>query len=361
MPRFDTGVVAEITESGPAIERLVVKVGRAKRKAVAFPSVSGKVNVGDKVILNTTATELKLGTGGRDFVLWNLANEKHKQMSKGHIMKMRYTPWQFDTMSVEAPESPHHEKMKEATSLGGMPVVACGLHSQVPAVAAMLKSVDPDLNVAYVMTDGAALPIADSEVIASLKEKKLIDGAVTTGHAFGGDLEAVNFFSGLLAASDVLNADAAIVSIGPGIVGTQTLLGHTGIQQGQVLSAAAALGGRPVGVLRVSFADPRPEHTGVSFHSITALKYATTNRCTVAIPDLPIDRLHVVMGALAESGISEMHDLVIVDAWETAAVLEKAELQPSTMGRTMAEDPDFFEAAGAAGLLAGRLIYEIDD
>jgi hypothetical protein len=360
VPSFDTGVVSEVVEPRDGFIFVNVKVGRAKRRAVAFTSLIGDVAVGDRVVINTTAVDLKLGTGGHDFVLWNLERTKHKSRSGGHIMKLRYTPWQIDTLTAEAPESKHHETLQEASSLDGMPVVACGLHSQVGPVAAMLKRLDPDLRIAYLMTDGGALPIANSELVRSLKDKNLIDATITCGHAFGGDLECVNVFSGLVTASEVAAADATIVSIGPGIVGTGTLLGHTAMEQGQVISAAGALGGRPVAALRISFADERPRHRGVSRQTLAALRFAAVARCTMAVPDLEIEHLSTVMQDLIGYGLTEMHDVNIVDAWETQEALAQFGLDPTTMGRSVKEDPDFFEAAAAAGLLAGQLIYQTE-
>lgn len=361
MPKFNTGVVSKIVETRDRLQRVSVKLGRRTRRATNFPEMTGPVKVGDRVVVNTTAVDLKLGTGGDDFVLWNLDNAKAGSTSGGHIFKMRYTPWQMDVLAAESPEGEHHERLKDAVSLAGMPVVACGIHSQVPAVVAMLKHIDADLTVAYIMTDGAALPLHHSDVVADLKAKNLLDATITSGHAFGGDLECVNIFSALVAASEALKADVAVVSLGPGIVGTQTVLGHTGMEQGQVVSAAAALGGRPVAALRVSFADPRPRHQGVSRQSLAALRYGAVARTTIAVPDLEIDKLNSVMGALLGEGLSEMHDVRIVDAWETEFACKEFDLAPTTMGRSFEEDRAFFEAAGAAGLLAGQLIYQIED
>jgi len=352
--------VAKILESSEGIERVTVKVGRRNRPATSFPAMTGKLAVGDKVVINTTAVELALGTGGDDFVLWNLGLEKSDSKTPGHIMKLRYTPWQMNTLAAEAPESEHHEILAEADSLAGMPVVACGLHSQVVPAVAMLKHMDPDLTIAYIMTDGGALPIQHSKLIAELRSRELIQATITSGHSFGGDLECVNIFSSMLAASEVLKADVAVVSVGPGIVGTSTLLGHSGMEQGQVLSAAAALGGRPVATLRVSFAEQRPRHRGVSMHCLSALKFGAVARGTIAVPNLELDKLNQVMAALSQGGLSEMHDIRIVDAWETEPAMKEFELKPETMGRSFADDPEFFLAAGAAGLVAGNLIYEIE-
>ncbi|MGI8427560.1 MAG: DUF3866 family protein [Actinomycetota bacterium] len=360
MARFSTGVVAKVLDSSEGIERVTVKLGRRNRQATSFPVMTGKLTVGDRVVINTTAVELALGTGGDDFVLWNLGLDKVESRSPGHIMKLRYTPWQMDTLVAEAPESEHHELLAEADSLAGMPVVACGLHSQVAPAVAMLKHMDPDLTIAYIMTDGGALPIAHSRVVAELKNRDLIQATITCGHAFGGDLESINIFSSLMAASEVLKADVTVVSVGPGVVGTNTLLGHTGMEQGQVVSAAAALGGRPIAALRISFADQRPRHHGVSRHCLAALRFGAVARGTIAVPDFELDKLNQVMAALAGQGLSDMHDIRIVDAWETEPALKEFDLTPETMGRSVVDDPEFFMAAGAAGLVAGKLIYEID-
>lgn len=360
MPRFQTGTVDEILEERKSIQRVRVRIGRVKRPATCFTNICGEVAKGDRVIINTTGVDLDLGTGGDDFVVWNLSREKSGKMSGGHILKLRYTPGQIDTLVAESPESPHHKKLQSAASLDGMPVVACGLHSQVAPVAAMLKHLDPDLRIAYLMTDGAALPLAHSDLIWELRDKKVLDATVTCGHAFGGDLEAVNVFSGMIIASEILGADVTVVAMGPGIVGTGTLLGHTGMEQGQVLSAAAALGGRPVAALRISFADTRERHRCVSHHSMSALRFAALARCTIAVPDLEIEKLTAVMNDLIDAGLAEMHDLRLVDSWETASALDEFGLAPKTMGRDFGQDPEFFEAAGAAGLLAGQMIYEVE-
>src|SRR5947208_2990108 len=226
MPRFVTGVVSRVLAERQGVIRLMVRVGEADRRATGFTEVTGALSPGDRVVVNTTAVDLGLGSGGEDFVVWNLAHTEAGVLSGGHILKVRYTPWQIDTLAAEAPESPHHVALAAASDIDAMPVVACGLHSQVPAVAAVLKRRDPALGIAYLMTDGAALPLAHSDLVARLKGKGVIDVTITCGHAFGGDLECVNVFSGLAAARHVVGAGVAILAMGPGIVGTGPVLGH---------------------------------------------------------------------------------------------------------------------------------------
>jgi hypothetical protein len=352
VPHFETGTVARVVSSSPGIQRLVVEVQGRERRASAYPSLTGPLEAGDRVVVNTTAVDLALGTGGEDFVLWPLGRRSAGTMSGGHVMKLRYTPVQMDTLVAESQESRHHDALAGVESLEGMPVVACGLHSQVAAAAAVAKARDPGVRIAYVMTDGGALPLAVSELVAGLRDRGLLDVTVTCGHAFGGDLECVNVYSALLAARWVARAAVAIVSIGPGVVGTGTPLGHTGMDQGQSLAAAGGLGGSPVAALRISFADPRPRHRVVSHHSIAALRFGALCRCTVAVPELEPERAARVAARLEEAGIPSRHDVRVVDAADTLAVLEARGLAPTTMGRKAHEDPEIFAGAGAAAVVA---------
>ena len=75
------------------------------------------------------------------------------------------------------------------------------------------------------------------------------------GQAFGGELEAVTVWTGMLAAKEVLGADVIVVADGPGNLGTDTTWGVSALGSGNALNAAAALGGRPIPSLRISFAD----------------------------------------------------------------------------------------------------------
>ena len=60
--------------------------------------------------------------------------------------------------------------------------------------------------------------------------------------------------------------------MGPGIAGTGTKYGFTGIEQGPILDAVHKLGGLPIAIPRISFADQRERHKGISHHSITVFK-----------------------------------------------------------------------------------------
>ena len=135
MPTFRTGTVIDVVEtSHDGVQRLDVEVEGTTRRAVLYPRWASPARVGDRVVLNTTAVDLGLGTGGSDFVVWNQAVESYDSRSAGHIMKLRYTPAQCDVLAVEEQDSPHHRVMAEARDLEDAPVVATSLHSQLVPV-----------------------------------------------------------------------------------------------------------------------------------------------------------------------------------------------------------------------------------
>lgn len=340
-----------------SIQKLSVELdeGGAGR-AVCYPALSGACGIGERVLLNTTAVGLGLGTGGVHFVVARGAQSgvALDAPSGGHVMKLRYSPLQVDVMAVEAPESPSHDIMATAESLDGLPVVCCGLHSHVPLVAAAVKRARPDARVVYCATDGAALPIALSDIVRESRSVGLIDATITCGQAFGGDLEAVNLHSGLLAARHVAQADVAIVAIGPGVVGTATPFGHGGVAVGETVNAVATLGGTPVVCLRVSFADARVRHRGVSHHTIAALTRVALAPAIVAVPTLSAKYSDAIAQDLERAGVGERHNLVVSPEGSVEPPPMQG-LQVTTMGRGPAEDPAFFAAAFAAGEIASRI------
>jgi len=358
MTSFKTGQVLEILSHRNDVTEARVDVGGQIFSAVNYDSITSDIKIGDVVVLNTIAVELSLGTGGKHFVLWNLRHKSISSNTQGHILKLRYTPLQMRCLAVEEEESPYHDQLKDSMDLKGMPVIAGSLHSQLPAIAATIKSLNPTVRIAYVMTDGAALPIAFSNMVAKLKSLHLIDKTITCGHAFGGDLEAINIFSALTASREAAGADICVVLMGPGVVGTATTLGYTGIEQGVILNAVAALKGTPIAAVRMHFADKRKRHYGISHHTRTALSLAALAKSVVVIPKLAEDKKQLVFEQLEESGILSKHDVVEVKNDITIEALRSSNLDVTTMGRSVAEESDFFSAAGAAGIYAVRLLEQ---
>jgi hypothetical protein len=181
-----------------------------------------------------------------------------------------------------------------------------------------------------------------------------VSSAVTVGQAFGGDVEAVTLHTGLLAARHVLGVDVAVVTQGPGNLGTGTRWGFSGVASGEAVNATATLGGRPVAALRVSEADTRERHRGLSHHSITALARVALAPADVVLTDLPGEFGAGVRRAAAQ--LSPPHRLVEVAAEGLLDALRAAPVELSTMGRSLDEDPAYFLCAAAAGRHAGHLL-----
>jgi hypothetical protein len=291
----------------------VARIEVDETPCVAYPRLTGPVALGDEVVVNTQARDLALGSGGFDVLYLNLTRGLGLASEPGaHVMKLPYAPGQVAARHAE-------ENGPLAGSLDGMPVVCCSLHSQVAPVCAALAG----LRIVYVQLEGGALPLALSDTLRELRARGLVEATVAVGACFGGDAECVSVWSAL-AWAKARGAEVAACAIGPGIVGTGTRLGHGGTAAVAAANAVLALGGRPVLAARVSEADERERHHGVSHH-------------TQAVLDLVLGEVSV-----GEDG----------EGWREAC----AGLSLLHMGRGPDEDPAFFEAAFAAGRAARHLL-----
>jgi hypothetical protein len=330
------------TAAGPATEV----------PALAYPALVGEPVVGDRVLLNANALALGLGTGGYALVVALPDRLPPDATAPGHVVKARYTPLQVVVMAAEEEDSPYREILAEADGIDGMPVVVADLHSAVPAVLAGVRATRPAARVAYVMTDGATLPAWFSRTLDALTGH--LAGTVTVGQAFGGDLEAANLHSGLLVARLVLGADLAIVAQGPGNLGTGTRWGFSGVAAGEAVNAARALGGRPVGTLRISTADPRPRHRGLSHHSLTAYGRVALCPADLVLPAGLDAALRCELDVSLQP-LAGRHRIVTVDVDGLDAALRACPVRLRTMGRGLDEEYAYFMAAAAAGRHAATL------
>jgi hypothetical protein len=247
-------------------------------------------------------------------------------------MKLPYAPGQFAVRHAE-------EDAPLAASLDGIPVVCCTVHSQVAPVCAALEG----LRVVYVQLPGGALPVTLSDTVRALREQALIEAAAGAGACFGGDVDCVSVWSAL-AWAKARGAEVVVCSIGPGVVGTATALGHGGLAAADAIGAALALGGAPILALRVSERDDRDRHRGLSHHARTILS-------------LYPGRVHAAWpaGFELDGELPPGAELVDASHWRD----ECEGLPLSFMGRGPDEEPLFFAAAYAAGLLARR--FPVDE
>lgn len=347
--------MASVGRSWTGACELTVEIdGIGEVPALAYPQLVGQPREGERVLLNTGALDLGLGTGGYALVVAlpeRLPDDPPAE--PGHLVKARYTPLQTTVLGADEQDSPHHDRLRDADDLDGMPVVVADLHSALPAVLAGFRTAAPGGRAVYVMTDGGALPLWFSRAVSGLRDADWLAGTVTVGQSFGGDAEAVTLHTGLLAARHVLRADVVVVAQGPGNLGTGTRWGFSGVACGEAVNAAAVLGGRPVASLRVSSADPRPRHRGVSHHSLTAY-----GRVALAPADVVVPELDGSFGLMVRAQAAELarHRIVPVNIQGLLEALRAVPVRLSTMGRGLDEDPEYFLAAAAAGRHAGTLL-----
>lgn len=349
--------------------------------ALAYTDLMPAPQIGDRLLLNVAALERGLGTGGYAMVVAVLDADgclrEPPVAPTGHLVKARYTPLQTMVAGADEQGSAFHDALAGADDLAGLPVIVADLHSALAPIVAAIhhdhrehRPEGEPLRVVYLMTDHGALPLAFSRAVAQLNEAGQLAGTVTVGQAYGGDLEAVNVHSGLLAAKIVLNADLVVLTQGPGNLGTDTRWGFSGVAAGEAINAAAVLGGRPIGTLRISGADARFRHRGLSHHSLTAYGRVALRPADIAIPDLAgaigltgidapaeLDVTASLAGAVEQDlGRLDRHRLHRVELNGLDRALLDSPVSLSTMGRSLTQDPAYFLASAAAGRLAVRLL-----
>ena len=310
---------------------IVVDVGGEERRALSYPEMTGPVEVGDDVVVNVAAADLGLGSGGFDVVHVNLSRGLAGDGVEGaHVMKLNYTSLQHAIHPVE-------ERGGDLDAATGKPVAVIALHAQLPCVA--WAAAREGARIGYVQTWGGALPGSLSHTVAELRRRELLAGHVTAGAAFGAEADAVSVAGALHAALTGLGWDAAIAGPGPGIVGSETALGHGGLAALETAHAALSLGCRAVLVPRMSSGDPRPRHQGLSHHTHTVLRLLL-RPVEVALPEGEAVELPGT-----HSGRLGAADL---DGYRGSG------LPARTMGRGIDEDELFFRAALAGGAVLGE-------
>lgn len=386
MITWRSGTVTAIGDSWPGVSTLTVRIDRPLEgvelppeiPALAYSRLVGEVgadHVGARVLLNVSALARGLGTGGYALVIaFPDILPPDPPRGPGHLVKARYTPLQAMVLGVDEQESEHHGTLANSESLDQMPVVIADLHSALPAIIAGVRAENPDAKIAYIMTDGGALPAWFSRSLGALREAGWLAATVTVGQAFGGDFEAVSLHSGLLAARHVLDADIAIVAQGPGNLGTGTAWGFSGVAAGEAVNAVGVLSGIPIASLRISGGDQRPRHRGVSHHSSTAYGRVALVPARLVVPQLGTASPHpaadiddgIVAGLheLAQQIEREVVELVApagrhvrieVPVTGLFEALQATPVRLSTMGRGLAQDPAAFLAAAAAGKYAAQI------
>jgi hypothetical protein len=333
-----------------AVDPLTVEVDGERRAAWADEALLGEMREGDEVVVNVAALDLGLGSGGFDVVHVNLTRGLDASGDSGeHVIKLNYTSLQHPVEPMELPVFVSRDIGGQRTperTKGSMRVLVLPLHGHLAPAAWAAAQAAPDLKVGYVQTGGGALPGSLSRDVAQLRERGLLCGHVTAAPAYGGEREALSVAGALDAAANGLGWDAVLVGPGPGVIGSDTRLGHGGMAALDSAHAALALGLPTLLSPRLSAADPRQRHRGVSHHTLTVLELLLGG------VEVPVPEGNAEISAQLTAAAAGHHRLS--EAAADLAGYTASGLPSRTMGRDIEEDPLFFAAPLAAGTVLRR-------
>jgi hypothetical protein len=338
-----------------AADPLTVEIDGERRPAWADEALLGEMHEGDEVIVNVVALDLELGSGGFDVVHVNLTRglDEGGPTGEEHVIKLNYSSLQHAVEPIEASHDkippggrnafPAHEAEK---ALHRMPALVLPLHGHLAPAAWAAAQAWPDAKVGYVQTGGGALPGSLSRDVIELRERGLLCGHITAAPSYGGEHEAISLAGALDAAAGRLGWDAVIAGPGPGIIGSDTRLGHGGIAALDTAHASLALGLPTLISPRLSSSDPRERHKPVSHHTLTVLELL------LGAVEIPVPTNEPVPIAILATAAGWRHRLR--EAPVDLAGYAATGLPAKTMGRDLEEDPLFFAAALAAGAALRR-------
>ena len=256
-----------------AEDPLTVEVDGERRPAWADTSLLGEMREGDEVVVNVAALDLGLGSGGFDVVHVNLT----RGLAGGgegdeHVMKLNYTSLQHPVDPVEPASRPGARwRGGGAQQRPPIPVLVLPLHGHLAPAAWAAAQARAGAEGRLRADRGRRAPGSLSRDVAELRERNLLCGHITAAPAYGGEHEALSVPGALDAAAHRLGWDAVLAGPGPGIIGSATHLGHGGMAALDTAHAALALGMPTLLSPRLSAADPRERHRGVSHHTLTVL------------------------------------------------------------------------------------------
>jgi hypothetical protein len=316
---------------------LTVEVDGERRPAWADRRLVGECEAGDEVIVNTEALDLGLGSGGFDVVHVNLTRGLAAEgASDVHVMKLNYTSLQHPVDPVEVDYDDAAER-----SAARPPLLVIHLHGHLAPAAWAAAQATPGLRLGYVQTAGGALPGSMSKVVGELRERGLLAGHITVAPCYGGEHEAISLVGALDAAAERLGWEAIVACPGPGILGSATRYGHGGMAALDSAHAGLALGLPTIVAPRLSAADPRPRHRGISHHTEAVLTLALAP-VRVAAPAGDAEAVEALRAACGDRHVLDEQP-ADVEAYAASG------LPVTTMGRHIGDDPSFFAAALAGG------------
>ena len=347
MIEIKKGTVVKITREIGDITELILDIDHDIKKSINYNSITGNIKAGDRVLVNTTAGTLGLGTGGYHFIIANLELDRLLLDMNGHGMKLKYTPMQLRVPFIEE-ELSLTGIYNTPLNLKGKIVFMGELHSMLPPLCAYIKHYSiTQPKIAYIMTDDGALPLSFSRNIHELINKGLIDTTITSGNSFGGQYECVNLYTSLQTAAHTADCSIIIIIMGPGIVGTNTKYGFSGLEMSMYADLIDRAGGCCLYLPRLGLGDKRERHKGLSHHTLTVLEEMITRPVPIVLPYLNYKQQGFVVNQLNDKNILKRHRLVIRDGSDIEAAMKQYNINTKSMGRGVNEDPAFFYCIGA--------------
>jgi hypothetical protein len=337
-------------------EPLRVRVDGQERAAWADAGLVGEMREGDDVVVNVVAQDLGLGSGGFDIVHVNLTRGlEGGAAGDEHVIKLNYTSLQHPVVPVERANGDRRL----------VPVLVIPLHGHLAPAAWAAAQARAGLRVGFLQGGGGALAGSLSEDVAELRAHDLLCGHVTAGAAVGGEGEAISIL-GALDAVGSLGWEAVIAGPGPGILGSDTRLGHGGVAALDAAHAALALGLPTLVSPRLSSSDPRPRHRGLSHHTATVLELLL-GTVRVPVPEADVEGWPLLDAEAPEGGSPQaaLDSLIELCGGRHDIAVQRIDLDgyagsglpATTMGRSIAEDPLFF----AGALASGRALAEASE
>ena len=246
---------------------IVDVAGDGLTPALAYVPLVGAPEPGDRAVLNTTALRLVWVPAGTRLSLlcpigYRPTHRVQDISSKPATPRPRPPCWVLTSRIRRITRQSRRRRRWTACRLW-WPICTRPCRRSSPARCSIGRAPASP----YVLTDGGALPLWYSHTLADLRG--LLCGTVSTGQAFGGDLEAVTVHTGLAGGSSCSHCGHRSCCSGTGQSGDQHPVGFSGVAAGEVVNAVGVLGGRPVGALRISDADPRERHR--EFHTTLSL------------------------------------------------------------------------------------------
>lgn len=365
MLSLETGRVIKIFYQDDKIQILNIENKNKSliEKAINYIDETGICNLMDVVIINSIGNRLELGTGGYNFIYLNLSNKLEggeiPGRSHGHIIKMKYTPGQIRVKTVE--ENIEFKNIFNIEpKLTPKPVIYVILHSMLSPLVTTIKYIDPNITISCVYTYGGAMNANNSFTLKKLKKSGLIDCIITTGECFGGDYEAINIATGILFGFNQLNSDMIVICCGPGVAGSSTFFGFSTFDFIGSIYTAKLFGLCPVLIPRISMADKRERHMGVSMQSISILQ---TLDFAVHVPvykdNEDVVAFNFIYNQLSKYNIINKHNVHFIDDIVIKKAMNNIDPDIRVMGRSYTEDPWFFNNCSSAGAYAVELFNKL--